>query len=145
MIIPSYIKVLKNGSKYYSSFIGGRQHIYSFVNKEPLQKCREFISTYKMYHHKYPPADNSSLRLPTRPEDYDNLYTEVEETADLQRRCLMYNVGLVVVEKFDYKVRRDMFDVSLSVADILPEIDIEERVQLLNYALILNDNTPYSE
>ncbi len=138
----NFVRVIKNGPRYYSSFVGDRQHIYSFTQSEPLQRCHEFIADYKRYHKKYPPADTNSMRLSLRPED-DLVHTEVEDIHVLQRRCLMYNVGLVKVEKFDYIFKRGTFNVDISVAEINSDISLQERKDLLNYALILNDPSDY--
>ena len=142
MKVPQYIRVLKNGPRYYSSFIRERQHIYSFIRDEPLRNCAKFISDYKRYYKKYPPIDNLSPRLTTRREKYDNVHVEVADTEVLQRHCLMYNVGLIAIDKFDYIFREGMFNISISADNILPPINIKERKNLLNYALLLDD---YSE
>ena len=139
----NFVRVIKNGPRYYSSFIGDRQHIYSFTRPEPLQRCHEFIADYKRIYKKYPPADTTSMRLSTRPED-DFVHTEVEEAQTLHRRCLMYNVGVVEVEHFDYTFNKGLFDVSLSAAEILTDISLQERKNLLNYALLLNDTSDYN-
>jgi hypothetical protein len=138
MRVPKYIRVLKNGPRYYSSFIKGRQYIYSFIHDEPLRNCAEFISEYKRYYKKYPPIDNLLLRRQTRREKYDNVHVEVADTEVLQRHCLMYNVGLVAIEKFEYSFGNGLFDVDISADSILPHINIKERKNLLNYALLLN-------
>ena len=52
----------------------------------------------------------------------------------------MYNVGLVSIEKFQYEFKNDRFDVNVSAASILPDISDSERVELLNYALLLSEN-----
>ena len=132
------VRVLKNGSRYYSSFVGGRQHVYSFLRDEPLQNCAQFISEYKKYHKRYPPADTFSRKLSTKPENDDSIRVELEDIHVLQRRCMMYNVGLIEVDKFEYTFKSGLFDVRMSVNDTLPDIDIQERRNLLNYALILN-------
>ena len=137
----NFVRVIKNGSRYYSSFIGDRQHVYSFIRYQPLRNCSEFIAEYKMYHKKYPPADTFSRRLSTRPET-DFIHAEVEDVEILKRRCLMYNVGLLEVDKFEYTFNRGLFDVNISAEDILPDISLQERKNLLNYALLLNE--PYN-
>lgn len=136
----SVLRVIKNGPRYYSSFVEDKQHIYSFVRDEPLRNCANFIKDYKRYYKKYPPAETSSRKLSTLP-DYENyIHVEMEDIYILQRRCLMYNVGLLEVGKFEYMFKKGIFDVSISVNSILPEIDIDERKNLLNYALLLNDD-----
>jgi hypothetical protein len=133
------VRVLKNGSRYYSSFVGGRQHVYSFLRDEPLRNCADFIAEYKKYHKRYPPADTFSRKLYTKQENEDSIRVDLENIHVLQRRCLMYNVGLIEVDKFEYTFKKGLFDVSMSVHDTLPDISLQERKNLLNYALILND------
>jgi hypothetical protein len=139
IVVPKYLKVIKNGTKYYSSFIGGRQNIYSFVRDEPLQRCHAFLEEYRKHYKKYPPPDSSTFKLPSRDEKFHKIFTDIEKTEELQRQCLTYSSGLVIIEKFEYFFKKGFFDVRLSAADILPEIDMTERVHLLKYALLLND------
>jgi hypothetical protein len=75
-----------------------------------------------------------------RPEN-DFVHAEVENVEVLKRRCLMYNVGLMEIEKFEYSFRNGLFNVDISAEDILPDVSLQERKNLLNYALILNE--PY--
>jgi len=146
MRVPKYIRVLKNGPKYYSSFIRDRQYIYSFIHDEPLRNCAKFVSEYKRYYKKYPPIDNLSLRLQTKHEKYDDVHIEVADTEVLQRHCLMYNVGLLSIKKFEYSHGNGLFYVDISADNILPLINIKERKNLLNYALLLNGTLDdYSE
>ena len=133
----NFVRVIKNGPRYYSSFIGYRQHIYSFTRPEPLQRCHEFIADYKRIYKKYPPANTTSMRLSTRPEN-DFVHTEVEDVQTLHRQCLMYNVGLMDIEKFEYTFKRGLFDVNISAAEFVIDISLQERKNLLNYALLLN-------
>jgi len=134
------VKVIKNGSKYYSSFLGGRQHIFTFVKDEPLKKCQGFLESYRKYHAAYPLCDTST-KAPTRPDEYDFTRVDTEKVSVLERQCLMYNVGLMMIEKFEYSFQNERFNVSVSSVDILPEINIRERIKLLNYALLLNDGS----
>ena len=136
----NFVRVIKNGPRYYSSFIGDHQYIYSFTRDEPLQRCYNFIKDYKSRHKKYPPAEIYSMRLSMRPEN-DFVHAEVENVEVLKRRCLMYNVGLMEIEKFEYSFRNGLFHVDISAEDILPDVSLQERKNLLNYALILNE--PY--
>lgn len=134
------MRVLKNGRKYYSSFLDGRQYIYSFIKNEPLRNCQRFISDYKRIHSTFPPADTSYINVPTRSENSDYIYVDTEDTEELQRTCLIYNAGLVAIESFEYVSGGDAFDVKISAAEILPYIDHSEQVELLHYALLLDSS-----
>ena len=132
------VKVIKNGSKYYSSFLGGRQHIYTFAKDEPLKKCQRFLESYRKYHATYPTAEGN-MRSPTRPDECDFTHVVSEKVSELERQCLMFNTGLMMIERFDFSFANERFNVSVSSVDILPDISHKERVKLLNYALLINE------
>jgi len=133
------VKVIKNGSKYYSSFLGNRQHIYVFAKDEPLKKCQRFLESYRKYHATYPSAEANNLKNPTRPDECDFTRVATEKVSELERQCLMFNAGLMMIEKFEYSFANEQFNVSVSSVDILPDINIKERIKLLNYALLINE------
>ena len=140
-MIPRHIKVIKIGPRYYSAFLGERQHIYAFIKSEPLRNCQRFLNEYKSFYSSYPPADNSLNRITKGDEDLDEVpQIHLELYDSFQRQCLMYNVGLVSIEKFQYEFKNDRFDVNVSVASILPDISDSERVELLNYVLMLSED-----
>jgi hypothetical protein len=112
---------------------------------EPLQKCTQFINEYKRTHSKYPPADHTVLKLSTLDDENEFIYTDTENLDELQRMCLMFNVGLVIVESFDYNFTSTNFTVDVSAADVIPDISHDERVELLNYALILRQDDDSSD
>jgi hypothetical protein len=134
-----HVKLIKNGSKYYSSFLGGRQHIYVFSKDEPLKKCQRFLESYRKYHAVYPSAEANNLKNPTRPDECDFTVVATVRVEELERQCLMFNAGLMMIEKFDYSFVHEQFNVSVSSVDILPDISHKERVKLLNYALVINE------
>ena len=134
-----HVKVIKNGSKYYSSFLGGRQHIYVFSKDEPLKKCQRFLESYRKYHAVYPSAEANNLKNPTRPDECDFTDVATVKVDELERQCLMFNAGLMMIEKFDYSFVHEQFNVSVSSVDILPDISHKERVKLLNYVLVINE------
>jgi len=134
------LQVIKNGSRYYSSYLGNKQQIYAFVKEEPLKKCTQFITEYKDTHSKYPPADNTILKASTIDDEDDYIYVDTEDSDELQRRCYMFNAGLSIVESFDYDFTSTNFTVNVSAADILPDISHKERARLLNYALTLSED-----
>ena len=137
-IIPRTLKVLKNNSRYYTSFLGGRQVMYAFTDDVQLQNCKRFLESYKDRYMTYPPANNREYKLVTR-FDEGSVYVVEEDTECLQRLCLMYNVGLSTIEKFSCEFNTDSFVVDVSAIDILPEITQKQQVELLNYALILSE------
>jgi len=138
IINSMHVKVIKNGSKYYSSFLGGRQHIYVFSKDEPLKKCQRFLESYRKYHATYPTSE-AIPKSPTRPDECDFTDVATVKVDELERQCLMFNAGLMMIEKFDYSFAHEQFNVSVSSVDILPDISHKERVKLLNYALVINE------
>jgi hypothetical protein len=139
------LHVIKNGTRYYSSYLGTRQHVYAFTKDEPLKKCTQFINEYKHTHSKYPPADHTCLKMSTLDDENDFIHTDTENLDELQRLCLMFNVGLVIVERFDYEFTPANFTVNVSADEILPDISHEERVDLLNYVLTLRQDDDSSD
>ncbi len=138
MNAPRFIKVIKSGTRYYSSFIDKRQSIYGFTSDTELDKCRRFLVQYKTIHNAYPPADCARFIKQTIP-DLAELHVSTEETELLQRSCIMYNVGLVHVHKFDYMLSPEHMTVDIKAEDIIPIIEYDDYIDLLNYALILGD------
>jgi len=132
------VKVIKNGSRYYSSLLGGERRVLAFSNDEPLKKCQNFLKHYKTLYSTYPPADGG-LRKPTVPEESEYTYIGIKDVDNLQRYCHMYSIGLMMVERFEYSFINERFDVDIAAANILPPITNHERANLLNYALIINE------
>jgi len=136
-MIPQTIKVIKNNARYYTSFLGGRQAVYAFADDTQLNKCKMFLETYKERYSTYPPAKNGENKIVTR-FDEGGVYVVEENTELLQRYCLMYNVGLSIIEKFDFEFNTNAFVVDASAVEILPEISQSQRAELLNYVLLLS-------
>jgi len=132
------VMVIKNGSRYYSSLLGGKRRVLAFTEDKPLKKCKQFLSDYRTFYSTYPPADGG-MRKPTVPEESENIYVALEDVDNLQRYCNMYSIGLMMVERFEYSFFNERFDVNVAAADILPTITNHERAELLNYALLLNE------
>jgi len=141
MNVPRFIKVIKSGTRYYSSFLDKRQAIYGFTSDTELYKCRSFIVQYKTIHHTYPPANCREIIKPTIP-DMSRLHVSNEDTKLLQRSCLMFNVGLVHINKFDYSLSPEHMTVDIQAEDIVPIIGYDEYIDLLNYSLVLGDDGP---
>jgi hypothetical protein len=136
-MIPQTIKVIKNNARYYTSFLASRQTVYAFEDDTQLNKCKRFLERYKERYSTYPPAKNGENKIVTR-FDEGGVYVVEENTELLQRYCLMYNVGLSSIKRFDFDFSANSFIVDVSAEDILPEIDHKQRAELLNYALILS-------
>jgi hypothetical protein len=132
------VKVIKNGSRYYSSLLGGQRSVLAFADDKPLSQCQRFLRDYKTFYSRYPPADGG-LRKPTVPEESEYTYIGVEGVDSLQRSCYMYSIGLMLVERFEYSFVNERFDINVAASDILPPFTNDERAKLLNYALILNE------
>jgi hypothetical protein len=136
-MIKKTLKVLKNNAKYYTSFLASRQTVYAFEDDTQLNNCKRFLEAYKARYSTYPPANNREYKLVTR-FDEGGVYVVEENTELLQRYCLMYNVGLSMIEKFDFEFNTNAFVVDASAVEILPEISQSQRAELLNYVLLLS-------
>lgn len=133
------IQVIKNGTRYFSSYLDNKQHIYAFNKAEPLEKCTRFINEYRQMHGKFPPADSSSaIKLSTIKDESDLVHTETEEMYEFHRRCLTYNVGLAIIESFNYEFSNTDFTVKVAASETMESISHDERIELLNYAFMLN-------
>lgn len=132
------LQVIKNGSRYYSSYLDKKQYVYAFDKKAPLVKCTNFLNEYKKLYSRYPPADNSHLLLTTRDDESDFIYTESEDADEFHRLCTMYNAGLAVVESFDYKFVNTHYTVDVSASEVMSDVNWNERINLLNYILIVH-------
>lgn len=134
------LQVIKNGSRYYSSYLGNRQHVYAFIKEEPLKKCTQFITKYKDTYSKYPPADHTVLKLATFDDEDEFIHTDTEDLDELHRSCLMFNVGLVIIESFNYTFTGTNFTVDVAAAEMVQDVSREERANLLNYAFMLGED-----
>ena len=136
------IQVIKNGNRYFSSYLGNRQHIYAFSKEEPLIQCTRFINEYRRMHSKFPPADSSSAtKLFTLKDETEVVHTETKDMYEFHRLCLTYNVGLAIIDSFKYDFSDTDFTVKVAAAETMEDISKEERVDLLNYAFMLNDDS----
>jgi hypothetical protein len=136
--VPTHITVIKNGTKYFSSTIENKRHIYAFIDEASLNKCCSFIKTFRKRYKSFPIMEETHVQVAYSPYDFPNISVENENTMEMQRLCYTYGVGLVIVDKFEYEFKVKNIDRNISIADILPEIDQTMRVDLLNYALSMS-------
>ena len=136
--VPHKIKVIRNGTNYFSSVIENKRHIYAFTDDEALEKCCNFIRTFRKRYKSYPIMNETNVKRIYNPYDHPEIRTDYEATEHMQRMCNMYGVGLVIVDKFEYEFKVKNIDIDIAIADILPEIDLVTRAEYLNYALILS-------
>ena len=136
--VPHKIKVIKNGTKYFSSIIEDKRHVYAFTDDETLDKCCNFIKTFRKRYKAYPTMNQTDVKMVYTPYDHPEIRTDYEATEYMQRMCNMYGVGLVIVDNFEYEFKVKNIQINISIADILPEIDPKTRAEYLNYAYILS-------
>jgi len=138
--------VIINGNRYFSSYLGNKQHIYAFIKKEPLVSCTRFITEYRQMHSRFPPADSSSaMKLFTLKDETDVVHTETKDMYEFHRLCLTFNVGLAIIESFKYDLASTDFTVNVAASETMEDISQDERVELLNYAFMLNGDGDDSE
>jgi hypothetical protein len=123
IIVPKRVHVIIHDRKYYSAFINERQHVYSFVHVDSAKRCSKFLAEFKQKYNVFPMLDDLRSIVPIkRIKDYtDEMYIEQVETEELQCKCLTYNIGLIGVSSFDYKIEVDKITVDFEAADLLPD------------------------
>jgi len=130
-----------NKFKYYSSLLGGdKQYIYSFTSKNLSNKCYDFLKSYKLRYNRYPDL-NVNSKMKKISNDID-ISIEIEILNDFKGYCLINNVGLISIDKFDYTFidniskRKDIYNLSISAIDLLENEEVSKKDYINNLELI---------
>ena len=123
IIVPKRIHVIIHDRNYYSAFMNERQHVYSFVNVDSAKRCSRFLSEFKEKYDVFPMLNDLKSIVPIKKikDDIDEIYIQQVETEELQSKCLTFNIGLIGVTAFDYKIEVDKITVDFEAADLLPD------------------------
>jgi hypothetical protein len=129
------------GDKYYSSIFHDKQYIYSFLTNESAETCEKFLKKYKSIHNRYPDLlPNKSFK---KIDNMNDIYIDEETIYAMKTRCLINNVGLIGISRFEYTFidsffgQKNVFNLHISAVDLLENDDInqEQRIDHLNYLL----------
>jgi hypothetical protein len=116
--IPKVVKVLKLNDKYYTDFINKKQCIYSFSNLDSAQECALYAANHKHLYNRYPIlSENKDLielkktipgrRKPVKKILEDELCIYEEDLEGLIIACNIINLGLIIVDRFDFQINND--------------------------------------
>ena len=127
IIVPKWVKVLVHDKKYYSSFIDGRQCVVSFMNDKSASRCIQFLNEYRDKYSVYPVLgeDLRQSRINQVPHD---VFLQTMEIEKLQTQCILFNVGLVGIDNFDYKLHLSKFTLEFGAADLL--LNQQQTIQM---------------
>ena len=125
-----------NEDPFYTGMLNERQYIYSFFNKDSIEKCVSFIKKYKLINGKYPGLIDSI-------NENSEVYIDLEPIESIKTRCLLNNIGLIGITNFEYTFyesyldKKNVFNVSMSGSDLLEQeiIDNATKIDHLNYLL----------
>jgi hypothetical protein len=127
--------------RYYSGLFNEKQYIYSFLSKEPANKCIEFLEKYKQVNKRYPDIHGMNTKI-NKCDDFEfSIYIDKETLISLKHRCLVNGVGLIGISYFDYTFidsflgQKNVFNLSMSAIDLLEDesVDNIEQIENLNY------------
>ena len=122
-------KINKNKKvKYYTSILNGKQSIITFANDYTVKDCAYFISDYRNKYGYHPTLNNDKnhkyiFRHLMKKNQYNDLKDELviikESSEELINKCLITNLGLVLIHDFNYKnINSDKIDISFSAQEI---------------------------
>jgi hypothetical protein len=130
--------------KYYSGILNEKQCVYSFTSQLQADKCKKFLLDYKNINKKYPDLYVSKTLKQAFDDSHFDIYVEDESLFLMKRRCLLNNIGLIGITRFDYTFDeikdnlKNVFTLSISAVDLLENDNFahkEEYVDNLNFLL----------
>jgi hypothetical protein len=114
--------------RYYTGVINDKQSILSFSSEYPVKQCAYFISMYRSKYGHYPSMCNDDVDKRSRygfakKKNINELKEELvivqECSKELIKKCILSNLGLVVIHDFTYKLGNvDQTDVSFSAQEV---------------------------
>jgi hypothetical protein len=117
--VPKYVNVVVlHDKQYYSSFIDGKQCVVSFMNNQSATKCIQFMNEYKEKYAMYPILGENLMQVRTK-QKMHFVYLKNMEVEKLQMQCMLFNVGLVGIDNFDYQLNNSKFTLEFGAADLL--------------------------
>jgi len=132
IIVPKRVHIIVHDRRYYSANINDRQHVYSFLHVDSAKKCTRFLAEFKHKYNKFPILDESALnhvglkpvapmkRTPIDSILTNEMYIQEMDIDELQAKCFLFNIGLIGVNNFDYKMEPHKITLEFGAADLLP-------------------------
>jgi hypothetical protein len=148
--IPRFVKVLKlNDNKYYTDFINKKQCIYSFSNLDSAQECALYAANHKHLYSRYPIISENKhfielkktipgKRKPVKKILEDELCVYEENLEGLIIACSIINLGLIIVDRFDFQINNDNINNNLKYSYV--ELD---KTKEYNHIDFLNSILKY--
>ena len=138
-------RVLKtNGTgRYYTSFIGDRQFVYSFKNPRHAEMCRDFLLEHKKRYSIYPSincGEKPKKVIKDPVEDYDIIIEE--EPADVfETMCMLNNLSIAEIKYFNYTQDNSKFTINLTTSRLIDTDYFAYSIPVLNRLLIGGSST----
>lgn len=128
--VPKYVHVIVlHDKKYYSSFIDDRQCVVSFMNDQSAAKCVQFMNEYRDKYSVYPVlGEELRVNKQIRTESAHNISLQLMNVEKLQTQCMLFNVGLIGVDNFEYQMNISKFTLDFGAADLL--INRQQTIQM---------------
>ena len=136
------LKVLKtNGTgRYYTSFIGDKQHVYCFKIKEDAEMCRNFILDYKKRHSMFPRINCGLFSKKVIKDPIEDTDILIEDAGpDFESTCLLNKVGLVELKYFNYTYTNSSYSINLATSRLISNDEFEYSIPVLNNLLLRED------
>jgi len=141
IIVPKKVHVIVHDRRYYSAIINERQHVYSFLQVDTAKRCSMFLAEFKHKYNKFPILDENTLnhmylkpvtqikRIPVHSILSTELYIKEMDIEELSTRCMSFNIGLIGVDNFDYKMDTHKITLDFGAANLLPD---DEKTNYIN-------------
>ena len=124
------LKIIKYNNKYYSNSVNNRRSVYSFKNIKSAQNCCMYLANFKSRYNQYPylinydtpPTDlklvESYNRTPLNYILVNEISLHSEESGDLLLRCENEDLGLVLVDNFNYFFSDNEISINFIACDL---------------------------
>lgn len=124
------LKVITHSGTYYSNSVNNRPAVYSFSNVRAAQNCCMYLANFKSRYSEYPYLinNNTPIKKLKLLEPYERVPVkyllnefeiEIENSEDLLISCNSINIGLILIDQFNYLFLDNEINVKFVGCDLL--------------------------
>jgi len=148
MDIPATVKtisVIKNKQKrFYTTHINDKQSIFAFTHSSSALECTKFLNKYRQKYTGFPTINmDRYIPSPNIQEISDSLVSlqlkiTSENTDKLIEKCAMSNLGLILINSFDFIEHADNIDCHFSGQPVEIEYEPIYSIETLNELIFID-------
>jgi len=99
------------------------------MNDQSAEKCIQFMNEYRDKYSVYPVlGEELRVNKKVRTDSTHDVSLQLMSVEKLQTQCMLFNVGLVGVDNFDYQLNISKFTLDFGAADLL--INQQQTIQM---------------